>query len=178
MIGVQHVDCGTERTIEAAECVYSVERRSDADCVRECARTGSCVCRAQVSVPVESQEVRNLHAQYELPESKSCRSASCSAVNAFWSVSQLSWCDRLKSASVARTVVESGGGEAACFDMHSIRIEGMKGGTSYGKALTSDETPRTAESVKHSMTTSSQQTSVKRRGCSGSDLRAATSASW
>jgi hypothetical protein len=47
---------------------------------------------------------------------------------------------------MVRTVVESGGGEPACFEAHSMRIDGMKGGTSKGKARTREEMPRTAES--------------------------------
>lgn len=39
-------------------------------------------------------------------------------------------CDRLNPARQALTAVEIGTGEVACIDMHSMRIEGMKAGTS------------------------------------------------
>ena len=54
----------------------------------------------------------------------------------------------MKPARHALTVVEMGTGEVAWRDMVSIRIEGMKGGTSYGKALMRDVMPSTPESVR------------------------------
>lgn len=101
-------------------------------------------------------------------------------MNAAWSVSHESACVRLKSAKVARTVVESGTGDAACLLMLSIRTDGMKGGTSYGKALMMEEMPRTAESIAHDSNPMSQLTSmdaVEGKRTTG-DSRAATSASW